>query len=205
MRNMPGVPVQKGDRGSRGREPSDEAKAWGSNYAAPAEGDAAISGHAAQGLFPATTTEPLSCQVLAAHPKALGPETAIRWYEPGVRNLSLEAAQYQTVVVTSLAAGPESRHELARLRADLDAQAEDLQRTLAELEIAIVDCYLVKLWPDARSGLWVAHCPTVRCAVQQTGRDEALAAIAESIAEMLDVLAGMGAELPVKDIPGSVA
>ena len=112
-------------------------------------------------------------------------------------------AAQETEAATNIALPRQLRDELAGLRADLGAQAEDLQRTLADLEIAIVDGYLVKLWPDLKSGVWIAHCPTVRCVVQEPTRDEAVAAIAESITEMLDVLAEMGADLPSRDVPAS--
>jgi predicted RNase H-like HicB family nuclease len=109
-------------------------------------------------------------------------------------------AAHEAETASNIAVPRELRDELAELRADLDAQAEDLQRTLAELEIGIVDGYLVKIWPDLKSGVWVAHCPTVRCVVQEAARDDALTAIAESIAEMLDVLAETGTELPSRDV-----
>jgi len=109
-------------------------------------------------------------------------------------------AQHEAEARANIAVPRQLRDDLAELRADLDAQGEDLQRTLAELEIAIVDGYLVKVWPDLRSGVWVAHCPTIRCVVQEATRDEAVAAIGESIAEMLDVLAEMGTELPPRDV-----
>jgi len=109
-------------------------------------------------------------------------------------------AERETEATTSIAAPRQLRDDLAELRADLNSQAESLQRTLAELEIAIIDGYVVKVWPDLKSGVWIAHCPTVRCVVQEDTRDEAVAAMRESIAEMLDVLAEMEAELPPKDL-----
>jgi predicted RNase H-like HicB family nuclease len=97
------------------------------------------------------------------------------------------------------------QEELLRLRRDLSLQERRLQETLAGLEIVCIGGYLVKVWPDLASGHWVAHCPTVRCVVQEATRDEAVSAITESIAEMLDVLATMGAGRPLTDVPAEGA
>lgn len=93
--------------------------------------------------------------------------------------------------------------ELARVRAEIEVQAQQFHETLANLEIVVLDGYLVKVWPDPKLGVWIAHCPTVRCVVQEATRDEVVAAAVESIREMLGVLAEMGADLPPKDVSGA--
>ena len=107
-----------------------------------------------------------------------------------------------TVVVDTLAASQVRalEQQVATLQDWVDEAMELLEETLANLEMAVVDGYFVKIWPDAESGEWVAHCPTVRVVAQAEDRDSVVEAIASNMSEMLNVLEEMDAERPGKDL-----
>jgi hypothetical protein len=82
------------------------------------------------------------------------------------------------------------------LEEQLDRLHSTVHRMFADLEVRVVDGYLVKAWPDAETGEWVAECPKVGAAVQEPSRDEAFGALAVMIAEVLLVKQQSGDPLP---------
>ena len=90
----------------------------------------------------------------------------------------------------------ELKSEVEELREEIEA----LSDSFAGLQIAVTNGYLVKLWPDAETGGWIADCPTVRCACQGATRDEARDNMAVSIDEMLAALSDLGEEPPPRDV-----
>ncbi|MBM3474086.1 MAG: hypothetical protein FJX75_12525 [Armatimonadetes bacterium] len=98
---------------------------------------------------------------------------------------------------------PSARDLEARMEAleeQLDQLHNNMHRMLADLEIRIVDGYIVKAWLDVETGEWVAECPKVGAAVQEPSRDEALDAIGTMIAEMLQVKHEFGDPVPPRDV-----
>jgi len=77
---------------------------------------------------------------------------------------------------------------------------ERFHETLANLSIALVDGYFVKVWPDGETGHWVAECPTVGACVQEPTKRKALKAIRAMVAEMLAALQEWAERVPPKDV-----
>jgi len=82
---------------------------------------------------------------------------------------------------------------------ELEALVERFHESLSALEVLVVDGYLVKVWPDAEDGGYVAECPTVQCVSQGETRDEALAGVKAAMQEMVSGLADLGHPPPPKD------
>ncbi len=123
-----------------------------------------------------------------AHPASFEVETMparSRWYEL--------PAQYVRATTA-----PAEFSELRVLCSELAERVDELEDMVASLEFAVVDGYFVKIWPE--DGQWIVHCPTARCVVQEETREEAVAAIEESIREVLGALADAGVPTPGKDI-----
>lgn len=90
----------------------------------------------------------------------------------------------------------ELRAEVEELREELEALGD----SFAALQIAVINGYVVKLWPDAETGGWIADCPAVGCACQGATRDEAADNITVSIDEMVAALSDLGEEPPLRDV-----
>jgi hypothetical protein len=96
------------------------------------------------------------------------------------------------------------RGEVVALREEFENRVEALCESLVGMEIAVVEGYVVKLWPDAESDWWIAECPTVKCVCQEESRDAVAVAIRETIPECLAALDELDAR-PPRDVPVSDA
>jgi hypothetical protein len=86
------------------------------------------------------------------------------------------------------------------LQSEVDHLHNRLHEMFACLEVRVMCGYLVKIWPDAEVGEWVAECPKVGVGVQEPSRDEAVQAIGSMVEKVLQLKRDFGDELPAEDL-----